>query len=107
MFMKRYTLSFSENFEKILSMVSEIDGITKAAAIRNSVAIYGYIVRELVKGGRKLVILDQDETIIKEIVLPATMFTSQNETALDKSKGGSRTTLTRKTPIQTETPMMV
>jgi hypothetical protein len=69
--MKRYTLTFSEEFEELLASLAEAEGISKADVLRNSAVLYRYLDNELSKGKRKLAIIDEEERVIKEIVLPA------------------------------------
>jgi hypothetical protein len=63
---KRYTIQLSDRFDKFLEDLSLREGITKADAIRRSVAFYSYIKKELEKGNRVLKVVDEENN--KEVV---------------------------------------
>lgn len=67
--MTRYTITLSDNVEGLLNEISKTEGVTKAEAMRRSVAIYTYIMRELSMGDKRLIITDLDDNVEKEIVL--------------------------------------
>ena len=65
----RYSIVFSDKFERVLREIVKEERISKAEAIRRSVAVYAYLIKELSIGHNKLQIVDVDNNTIKEIVL--------------------------------------
>jgi hypothetical protein len=74
--MNRYTIQFSERFDRFLTELSNKDGISKADTIRRSVAFYAYMRKELDKGERILKIVDEEkktETVfVTDVLFPVT-----------------------------------
>lgn len=66
---KRYTITISEELEKDLQIIMNAKDIRKSTAFRNSIIVYKLILDEIAKGN-KLTIADDNNNVIKEIVLP-------------------------------------
>lgn len=82
--MNRYTIQFSERFEKLLTEAAEREQLTKAETIRRSVALYALIARELSKGDRTLKILDENSG--QETIFLSNLFLSNERPASPKGK---------------------
>lgn len=82
--MNRYTIQFSDRFEKLLSEAANREQLTKAETIRRSVALYALIARELSKGDRTLKILDEGSG--QEIIFLSNLFLSHEHSASPKEK---------------------
>jgi len=68
--MARLTIQFPERTSKILEELSGENQISKTEVLRRAVALYKYLDDEVRKGkGKKLTIADEDDKILKEIVL--------------------------------------
>jgi predicted transcriptional regulator len=70
--MPRFTIDFDNDFDKTLSdLVKNTDATTKADVIRRAVASYSFLKKQQ-KANRdsKLVIADQNDKVLKEVVLP-------------------------------------
>lgn len=66
---KRYTVDFTDDLDKIISTISEEKGITKAEVIRRALTYYAVLEAETDNIHRKISITDEDDQIIKQLVL--------------------------------------
>jgi hypothetical protein len=68
----RYTIDFDDQFDETLSeLVKMTDATTKADVIRRAVASYSYLKKQQRQNKEtKVAITDQDNHVLKEIVLP-------------------------------------
>lgn len=67
--MPRLTIEFPEQVNKILKDLAEKDETTKVDVLRRALALYNYIHREAIDKNHKLSITDDEDKVIKEIVL--------------------------------------
>lgn len=68
--MKKLTVEFSDGMTEVLEDLANGRGSTKVDVIRNALALYHYIYKEVLKKtGRKLAISSEEDEVIKEIVL--------------------------------------
>ena len=68
---KRMTISLSKALEEDLYAIMnnrENEVLTKSQAFRNAIIIYKYLLDEIAKGN-KITVSNQDDKIIKEIVM--------------------------------------
>jgi flagellin-specific chaperone FliS len=65
--MPRLTVEFPEKAHEIIERLSQRQGVSKTEVLRRVLALYNYVWQEVEKG-RKLVILNESEEVIKEIV---------------------------------------
>jgi len=69
--MARYTIDFAEDFDTFLSNLASAEGTTKSELIRRALAYYSFIRNETLKGpGHKVSITNQDDVVLKDIVVP-------------------------------------
>ena len=68
----RYTIDFDDQFDETLAeLVKTTDATTKADVIRRAVASYSYLKKQQRQNkDAKVAITDQDNKVLKEIVLP-------------------------------------
>jgi hypothetical protein len=68
----RYTIDFDPSFDKTLSdLVKNTGASTKAEVIRRAVASYSYLKKQQAESADvKVAIVDKNNNITKEIVLP-------------------------------------
>jgi hypothetical protein len=68
----RYTIDFDPSFDKTLSdLVKNTGASTKAEVIRRAVASYSYLKKQQAENeDTKVAIVDKNNNITKEIVLP-------------------------------------
>ena len=68
----RYTIDFDDQFDETLSeLIKTTDATTKADVIRRAVASYSYLKKQQRQlKDAKVAITDQDNHVLKEIVLP-------------------------------------
>lgn len=64
----KYTIGFPPKIAEKLEKLSEEEQITKAEILKKSIIVYDVFLEELEKGN-KIAILDQDNKLIKEILL--------------------------------------
>jgi hypothetical protein len=69
----RYSIVFSDKFERLLREIIKADDISKAEAIRRSVAVYAYLIKELSNGHTRLQLINDADNTVKEIVLYASL----------------------------------
>jgi len=69
---KKYILETSDNFDAVLRDLARRKGIIKAEVIRNAVASYAFLQRELQpdENGEKHLVIRNDEEILQRIELP-------------------------------------
>ncbi len=65
---RRFTITLSDKMRARLHEICQQDNKSAVAVIREALAIYSYILREIAKGN-KLTIADEDDNIVTEIVL--------------------------------------
>lgn len=69
--MARYTIDMDADFEKVLDSLAKDKGRTKAEIIRRAVASYSFLDQQVdPKAGTKVSITNQDDRVIKDVVLP-------------------------------------
>ena len=68
----RYTIDFDDQFDETLAeLVKTTDATTKADVIRRAVASYSYLKKQQRQNkDARVTITDQDNKVLKEIVLP-------------------------------------
>jgi len=69
--MPRYTVDFSNDFDKLLSELASMKSLPKAEIIRRAVASYAFLDNQASKSSdNKISITDKNDKVIKDIVLP-------------------------------------
>ncbi|MGI4789778.1 MAG: hypothetical protein ACRYFS_13120 [Janthinobacterium lividum] len=68
--MPQYSVNFADNFDQVLSVASKKQGTTKADIIRKAVASYVYLSKETADPNRKVSITDDQNRVIKDVMLP-------------------------------------
>ncbi len=68
----RYTIDFDDRFDETLSeLIKTTDATTKADVIRRAVASYSFLKKQQrLNKDTKVAITDQDNHVLKEVVLP-------------------------------------
>lgn len=68
--MAKLTVKFPERTSKILEELSDNDEVSKTEVLRRALALYKYIDDETRKAkGRKVAITDEEDKVIKEILI--------------------------------------
>jgi predicted transcriptional regulator len=67
--MPRITIEFPEQVDKILKELAEKGDTSKVDVIRRALALYNYVNKEVKEKDLKLTVADEDDKILKEIVL--------------------------------------
>ncbi len=67
--MPRITIEFPEQVDKILRELAEKGDTSKVDVIRRALALYNYVNKEVKEKDLKLTVADEDDKILKEIVL--------------------------------------
>ena len=67
--MARLTVQFPEATSQMLAELSERDEVTKTEVLRRAIALYKYLENETRDGKRKVAIADENDRVVKEIVL--------------------------------------
>jgi|RhiMetdeSRZDD1v2_1073273.scaffolds.fasta_scaffold64246_5 hypothetical protein len=67
--MPRITIEFPEQVDKILRDLAEKGDTSKVDVIRRALALYNYVNKEVKEKDLKLTVADEDDKILKEIVL--------------------------------------
>ena len=67
--MPRITIEFPEQVDKILKELAEKGGTSKVDVIRRALALYNYVNKEVKEKDLKLAVADEEDKILKEIVL--------------------------------------
>ncbi len=71
--MTRMTLDLTEEVDELLKELAKKKGTTKAEVLRRAIGLYNYLVMQLEgngKTGTKVSITTQDDTVLKDLVLP-------------------------------------
>jgi predicted transcriptional regulator len=67
--MPRITIEFPEQVDKILRELAQKGDTSKVDIIRRALALYNYVNKEVKEKDLKLTIANEDDKIVKEIVL--------------------------------------
>ena len=67
--MPRITIEFPEQVDKILRELAEKGDTSKVDVIRRALALYNYVDKEVKEKDLKLAVADEEDKILKEIVL--------------------------------------
>ena len=67
--MPRITIEFPEQVDKILRDLAEKGDTSKVDVIRRALALYNYVNKEVKEKDLKLAVADEEDKILKEIVL--------------------------------------
>ena len=67
--MPRMTIEFPEQVDKILRDLAAQGHTSKVDIIRRALALYNYVNKEVKEKALKLTVADEDDKILKEIVL--------------------------------------
>ena len=67
--MPRITIEFPEQVDKILRELAEKGDTSKVDVIRRALALYNYVNKEVKEKNLKLTVADEEDKILKEIVL--------------------------------------
>lgn len=70
--MSRYTIDLQKEFDDMLSGLSDKKGVTKAEIIRQAVALYAYLQKNIDSrsGDTKLSITSDNDEVLKDIIIP-------------------------------------
>lgn len=67
----RYTIDLDQTFDETLSELAATKGTSKAEIIKRALATYGYISGQASPAsGRKVSITDNNDKVLKDIVVP-------------------------------------
>ena len=67
----RYTIDLDQTFDKTLTELAAAKGTSKAEIIKRALATYGYISGQASPvSGRKVSITDNNDKVLKDIVVP-------------------------------------
>ncbi len=69
----RYTMDTDIVFDNQINGIAERKGITRAEVIRRAVAVFDYLGNETDLGrreDRKVSITDQDDNVLKDVIIP-------------------------------------
>ena len=67
--MPRITIEFPEQVDKILRELAEKGDTSKVDVIRRALALYNYVHKEVKEKDLKLAVANEEDKILKEIVL--------------------------------------
>lgn len=67
--MARLTVQFPDPTSEILAELSARDQVTKTEILKRAIALYRYLEKETRDGKRKVAITDENDKVVKEIVL--------------------------------------
>ena len=68
--MAKLTVEFSDGMTKLLESLARKNGTTKVDVIRRALALYNYVDEEVLeKKGRKLSITEDDNKVIKDLIV--------------------------------------
>lgn len=67
--MARMTVQFSEPTSEILAELSAKDRVSKTEVLRRAISLYKYLENETSDGKRKIMIADENDKLLKEIVI--------------------------------------
>jgi predicted transcriptional regulator len=69
--MPRYTIDMGEDIDRLLSQLAATKGTTKSEIIRRALASYNYLITNAApEQGKKVSITDQEDRVLKDVVLP-------------------------------------
>ncbi len=67
--MARLTVQFSDPTSELLAELSAKDQVSKTEILRRALAVYKYLEQETRDGKRKVAITDENDKVLKEIVI--------------------------------------
>lgn len=67
--MARLTVQFPEATTEILAEMSEKEQVSKTEILRRALAVYRYLENETRDGNRKVAIADENDKVVKEILI--------------------------------------
>lgn len=67
--MPRITIEFPEQIDKILKDLAEKGETSKVDVLRRALALYNYVNKEVKEKDLKLAVADNEDKILKEIIL--------------------------------------
>jgi Arc/MetJ-type ribon-helix-helix transcriptional regulator len=67
--MPRITIEFPEQIDKILKELAEKGETSKVDVLRRALALYNYVNKEVKEKDLKLAVADNEDKILKEIIL--------------------------------------
>lgn len=67
--MARLTVQFPEATSQILAELSEKDQVSKTEILRRALSVYRYLEKETRDGKRKVAIADENDKVVKEIII--------------------------------------
>ena len=67
--MPRITIEFSEQVDKLLKDLAAQGDTSKVDVIRRALALYNYVNKEVKEKNLKLAVADEDDKLLKEIVM--------------------------------------
>lgn len=68
--MTRYTIDLDDKFDQLLTQVAEDKNSTKAQAIRDAVASYSFLKKQVEDNDLRVSITDKNGKVLKDIQLP-------------------------------------
>jgi hypothetical protein len=67
--MARLTVQFPEQTSEVLAELSDREQVSKTEVLRRALALYKYLEQETRDGKRKVAIADENDNVVKEIVI--------------------------------------
>lgn len=67
--MARLTVQFPDATSEILAELSERDEVSKTEILKRAIGLYRYLEKETRDGKRKIAIADENDKVLKEIVI--------------------------------------
>ncbi len=68
---RRYTIEINPDFDQLLTDLADTKNVTKAEIIRRALASYAYLEKQLsLKDNNKISITNDEDKVIKDIILP-------------------------------------
>ena len=67
--MARLTVQFPDSTSEILTELSERDEVSKTEILKRAIGLYRYLEKETRDGKRKVTIADENDKVLKEIVI--------------------------------------
>jgi hypothetical protein len=64
----KYTVALPKKVADALEELSDAESMSKPETLRRAIALYHHIYQEVIKGKKRLCIVDENENIKKEIV---------------------------------------
>ena len=68
--MARLTVQFPDRTTDMLAELASRDQVTKTEVINRALALYRYLQKETRDGKHRIAVVDEDDKIVKEIVMP-------------------------------------